>query len=443
VTELSPNPTYNESEPILGMFEVKMMTRVLVIDDDRLIRKVVNKVLTDLGYEVVEAEDGLEALKRIKSIRPDAVIVDKLMPGIDGFEVTRRLRREPELTHIPILVLTGESDLQEKLAAFEAGADDYLCKPFASAELAARLTVLLRRAKALEAAQSQMLQKSAQARVIAVHSLRGGIGSSSLATNVAIGLNALWQSNTLLLDMVPHAGQQALMLNMSLKRTWADLGAIPPEELDLNTLSAITRQHESGLHLIAAPKLPTDAETISAAHFDIALKLLQSRYEYIVVDLPHDFSSFTLEALQTADIILLLVSPEIASVRAASIALETYKQLNYPEEKIKIVLNWTFEKDGLAHDAIEKALHAPIHLVIPYGGRRFISAINRGVPLLHEHPDDPIASLLEDFAFRLSRETHQSIAPASPSAAWHRLNDRLQLFAAAERKQKSRFSLVR
>lgn len=419
------------------------MVRVLVIDDDRLIRKIVQKALSDLGYEVIEAEDGLEALKRIKSIHPDAVIVDKMMPGIDGFEVTRRLRREPELAHIPILVLTGESDLQEKLAAFEAGADDYLCKPFAAAELAARLTVLLRRAKALEAAQSQMLQKSDQARVIAVHSLRGGIGSSSLATNIAIGLNALWKSPTLLLDMVPNAGQQALMLNMSLKRTWADLGAIPPEELDLNTLSAITRQHESGLHLIAAPKMPTDAEGISSTHFDVTLKFLQNRYEYIVVDLPHDFSALTLEALEVADTILLVISPEIASIRAASIALETYKQLNYPEEKIKVVLNWTFEKDGLAHDAIEKALHTPIQLVIPYSGHRFTSAINRGIPLLHEHPEDLIASLLEDFSFRLSKETHQSIAPASPSAGWHRLNDRLQLFAAAQRKQKSRFSLMR
>ena len=130
------------------------MVRVLVIDDDRLIRKVVNKALTDLGYEVIETEDGLEALKRIKSIRPDAVIVDKMMPGIDGFEVTRRLRREPELAHIPILVLTGESDLQEKLAAFEAGADDYVCKPFAATELSVRLTVFLRQAKVLEAAQS-------------------------------------------------------------------------------------------------------------------------------------------------------------------------------------------------------------------------------------------------------------------------------------------------
>ena len=419
------------------------MIRVLVIDDDRLIRKVVNKVLTDLSYEVTEAEDGLEALKRIKSIQPDAVIVDKLMPGIDGLEVTRRLRREPELAHIPILILTSESDLQEKLAAFEAGADDYICKPFAAAELAARLTALLRRAKALQAAQSQMLQKSDQARLIAVHSLRGGIGSSTLAVNLAIGLHTLWQNATLMLDMVPNAGQQALMLNMSLKRTWADLGTIPPEELDINMLSAIIRQHDSGLHLIASPKMPSDAEGISANHIDRALHILKSRYDYIVADLPHDFDSLTLEVLEAADTILLMVSPEIASVRAASIALETYKQLNYPEEKIKIVLNWTFERDGLAHEAIEKALHAPIHLVIPYGGRRFINAINRGVPLLQEQPEDPIAALLEDFSFRQSKETHQSIAPASPSAAWHRLNDRLQLFVAAQRKQKSRFSLVR
>lgn len=419
------------------------MVRVLVIDDDRLIRKVVKKALTDLSYEVIETEDGLEALKRIKSIRPDAVIVDKMMPGIDGFEVTRRLRREPELTHIPILVLTGESDLEEKLAAFEAGADDYLCKPFASAELAARLTVLLRRAKALEEAQAQTLQKSAQAKVIAVHSLRGGIGTSSLASNLAIGLNNLWHTPTLLLDLVPNAGQQALLLNMSFKRTWADLNMISPDELDLNTLSAITRQHDSGLHLIASPKMPTDAEGVNSNHLEVAFRFLKTRYEYIVVDLPHDFSNFTLEALEASDIILLVTSPEIASVRAASIALETYKQLNYPEENIKVVLNWTFERDGLAHEAIESALHAPIQLVIPYGGRRFINAINRGVPLLQELPEDPISELLEDFAFRLSKETHQSIAPASPSPAWHRLNDRLQLFAAAQRKQKPRFSLMR
>ena len=419
------------------------MVRVLVIDDDRIIRKVVKKALSELGYEVVEAEDGLEALKNIKSIRPDAVIVDKIMPGLDGFEVTRRLRREPDLAYIPIVVLTSESDLQEKLNAFEAGADDYVCKPFQAAELAARLTALLRRAKALEAAQSQMLQQSSQAKIVAVHSLRGGIGSSSLANNLAIGLNGIWRMPTLLLDMVTNAGQQGLMLNMSLKRTWADLSLIPPQELDLNMLGAITRQHESGLHLIAGPRMPSDAENITSEHFYVGLKFLKSRYEYIVADLPHDFSATTLEVLEAADTILLLLSPEIASVRAASIALATYKQLKYPEEKIKVVLNWTFEREGLAHETIENALHAPINLVIPYAGRRFTNAINRGIPLLHEYPEDVLSSLIEDFCFRLSKETHQSIAPASPSAAWRRLNERFKLFEAAQRKQKSRFSLVR
>lgn len=138
--------------------------------------------------------------------------------------------------------------------------------------------------------------------------------------------------------------------------------------------------------------MPTDAEGVGSAHFEMAFKFLKSRYEYIVVDLPHDFSNLTLEALEATDLILLVASPEIASIRAASIALETYKQLNYPEENIKVVLNWTFERDGLAHEAIESALHAPIQLVVPYGGRRFVNAINRGVPLVHEFPEDQFLS---------------------------------------------------
>lgn len=418
------------------------MIKVLVIDDDRLTRRVVSAALTELGYEVETAESGLDALKRIKAIRPEAVIVDKMMPDLDGFEVTRRLRREPELAHIPILVLTSESDLEEKLAAFEAGADDYVCKPFESKELAARLTALLRRAKALEAAQSQQLQRADNARLIAGHSLRGGVGVSSIASNIAMGLNNLWQLPTLLLDMVPNAGQQALMLNMPVKRTWASLGEIQPEEIDAATLHMIVRPHDSGLHLLAAPQRPAQSEAVTAEHFNAALPYLKQHYEYIVADLAHDFSPATLEILDAADIILVVLAPEIAAVRAASIALDTYKQLNIPREKIKLVLNWTFEQEGLAQNTIESTLHMPIELVIPFAGRRFISAINRGIPWLHAHPDDPISSLLEDFAFRLSKDINQSIAPASPSTAWHRVNDRLKLFST-QRKQKTRFPLIR
>ncbi|MEJ2750432.1 MAG: response regulator [Anaerolineae bacterium] len=358
------------------------MPRILVIDDDRIIRTIVEKSLTSLGYEVICASDGLEGLRLVKAENPDAIVTDKILPGIDGFEVTRRLRREPGFAHLPILVLTSESDLEDRVGAFEAGADDYLSKPFETAELAARLMALLRKAEALRAAESTGdLSDREDAQFIAVHSLRGGIGSSSLAVNIAIGLASLWQSPTLLLDMVLPAGQVALMLNSPLKRTWADLATIRPDELDIDVLRKIMGLHDSRVQFIAAPSDPTAAESLDPAVMGTAVSLLRPRFEYMVADLPHNFNEITLDVLDNADIILLLIAPEMASVRSAAIALDTYKQLGYPASKIELVLNWTFEHGGLASKKIEAALNHPISLVLPFAPTRFVSAIFYHLPL--------------------------------------------------------------
>ncbi|MCB9418566.1 MAG: response regulator [Ardenticatenaceae bacterium] len=412
------------------------MARILVIDDDRIIRTIVSKSLSSLGYDVITASDGLEGLRLVKAEKPDAVVTDKMMPGIDGFEVTRRLRREPGFAHLPILVLTSESDLEDRVGAFEAGADDYLSKPFETAELAARLTALLRKAEALRAVESTgMAVDSEDAQFIAVHSLRGGIGSSSLAVNLAISLASLWQSPTLLLDMVLSSGQIALMLNSPLKRTWADLGNISTDELDIDVLKKIMGLHDSRVQFISAPGNPTATESFDHSLMGTAVSILRPRFEYMIADLPHDFSDISLDILDAADYVLLLMAPEMASVRTAAIALDTYKKLGYGNNKIKLVLNWTFEHGGLASKKIETALNHPISLVLPFAPTRFVSAINRGVPLLHSHPEDPVSGLIEDFAFRLSKEAHQGIPPAAPSAAWHRVNERLQLFGGKNRKK--------
>ena len=414
------------------------MARILVIDDDRIIRTIVSKSLASLGYDVITATDGLEGLRLVKAERPDAVVTDKVMPGIDGFEVTRRLRREPGFAHLPILVLTSESDLEDRVGAFEAGADDYLSKPFEAAELAARLTALLRKAEALRSAESTgTAVDSEDAQFIAVHSLRGGIGSSSLAVNLAISLASLWQSPTLLIDMVLSSGQIALMLNSPLKRTWADLANISTEELDIDVLKKIMGLHDSRVQFIAAPGDPMAGESFDHALMSTAVSILRPRFEYMIADLPHDFSDISLDILDAADYVLLLLAPEMASVRTAAIALDTYKKLGYGKDKIKLVLNWTFEHGGLASKKIATALNQPISMVLPFAPTRFVSAINRGVPLLHSHPEDPVSGLIEDFAFRLSKEAHQGIPPAAPSAGWHRVNDRLQLFGGKNRKKTS------
>jgi pilus assembly protein CpaE len=414
------------------------MARILVIDDDRIIRTIVTKSLTALGYEVIAAADGLEGLRLIKAENPDAVVTDKLMPGMDGFEVTRRLRREPGYAHLPIMVLTSESDLEDRVGAFEAGADDYLSKPFETAELAARLTAMLRKAEALRSADSiGTAVASEDAHLIAVHSLRGGLGSTSLAVNLSISLASLWQSPTLLLDMVLASGQIALMLNSSLKRTWTDLASIQADEMDIDVLKNIMGHHDSRVQFIASPGNPMAAESFNEGLISTAVSILRPRFSYIVADLPHDFSDTSLDVLDTADYVLLLMAPEMASVRTAAIALDTYKKLGYSKDKIKLVLNWIFEHGGLAGKKIETALNHPISLVLPFAPTRFVSAINRGVPLLHSHPEDPVAGLIEDFAFRMSKKAHQGIPPASPSSSWHRVNERLQINGSKVRKKSS------
>jgi two-component system response regulator MprA len=116
---------------------------LLVVDDDAAVCEALELVLGLDGFDVTTAPDGREGLRTLSSGRPDAVILDVLMPGLDGLEVCRRIRAAGDRT--PVLMLTARAEVSERVAGLEAGADDYLAKPFAREELIARLRALLRR----------------------------------------------------------------------------------------------------------------------------------------------------------------------------------------------------------------------------------------------------------------------------------------------------------
>ena len=120
-----------------------MPVRILVVDDDRAVRESLRRSLAFNGYSVDLAQDGLEALDLIATDRPDALVLDVMMPRLDGLEVCRRLRSTGD--DLPILVLTARDSVSERVAGLDAGADDYLPKPFALEELLARMRALLRR----------------------------------------------------------------------------------------------------------------------------------------------------------------------------------------------------------------------------------------------------------------------------------------------------------
>jgi two-component system response regulator MprA len=118
------------------------MTTILVVDDDRKITDMLRRTLAYEGYLVVTAVDGQEALAKAQAQRPDVVVLDWLMPGLDGLETARRLRAADDT---PILMLTARDAIEDRVTGLDGGADDYLVKPFTPAELLARIRALLRR----------------------------------------------------------------------------------------------------------------------------------------------------------------------------------------------------------------------------------------------------------------------------------------------------------
>lgn len=397
-----------------------MPAKILVVDDTELNLKMVGAILGKDGYEVITARNGLEALEVVKTTAPSLAILDVMMPDMDGYTLCTELRKIPATSQIPIIILTALSGVEDKIKAFDSGADDFLAKPFEPQELRARIKVLLRRVVDVQPVQNN----SIAGKVISVFSLRGGVGVSMLASNLAASFSQIWGSPSVLVDMAFVNGQSALLFDLPLKNTWSDLSHSPAIEMDAELVNSVLLRHDAGVHVLASPRRPQDAETITAAHVKTALQILKKSYKYIVLDLPHDFSETTLIGLDMSDAILLMLAPETASVRCASNALETFAQLNYPDEKVKLILNWPFKGKGLPRQGIESALKKEMAVVIPNAGEAVVSAIMYGKPSGLQKPLDPLGAFLEDLAYQYSEEQDKQISTDAGGEGLKRVRER-------------------
>ncbi len=398
-----------------------MPITILAVDDDPFNLKLVSTIFTKEGYRVITANDGMEALQRVDEVQPDLIVLDVMMPKMDGYQLCQELRRRKSTLQTPILMLTAMDRLEEKIKAFDVGADDFMTRPFAPAELQARVRALLRRISPV-----QLAPVNANGKVIAVFSLRGGVGVSTMAVNIAVGLSQLWNMPTALVDLDLVSGQSALMLNLSLRTTLANAAEMPDSDIDIDLLNRIMLPHPSGVKVLAAPAQPQQSDLVKPETITQLLTHLKENYQYIVLDVPHNFNDTTLAGLDVADVIVMLTTPELASVRLTASTLDVFDNLKYPRAAMYLVLNWTFKSRGLPQKNIESVLKHNFDLVVPFASEALVRAINVGIPIVYEEPSSPMGALFEDLAFALSKEEHQKQAPSAPTDAWHRVAQHLK-----------------
>jgi pilus assembly protein CpaE len=397
--------------------------RVFLIDDEKMFYKLLNPVVKNAGHLLGYASSGEEGLSKVAAFDPDVIILDIRLGDMTGFDVLEHLRDDLHFSHVPVIFVTSVDELETKLKAFNLGAEDYLTKPFKPEELLARLEILARRREYLRAAESVTEVSGNLTTIVTMHSLRGGVGCTSLAVNLALAYNQLWLRPTMLVDAVLTSGQVALFLNASPKSTWKDFANKTLSDIDSGMVRSLVNMEKNGLSYVASPNLPTSFEALNEI-FPRTLEEFRNLHDFIVLDAPHDFSDIAVMALDTADYILLLLAPEMASLRAAICALKTYDNLGYRPDKIKIVLNNSSPVAGLKLKQVEQAIGRKVDFEFPYS-QSVNQAINTGKPFLKADPTLPISMRVEDCAYELSRETLKSLPPAAPTPTWKNVIKRL------------------
>ncbi|MBI5842046.1 MAG: response regulator [Chloroflexi bacterium] len=262
-----------------------MAEKILIIDDDLDTLRLVGLMLQRQGYQISAATNGEQGLTKALEERPDLILLDVMMPDMDGYEVTRRLRKNPATVSTPILMFTAKTQLDDKVTGFEVGADDYLTKPTHPTELQAHVKALLARAvpKDTEITTATLEQHGF---VIGVLGPRGGLGVSSIAANLAASLFTRSQADVILAELTPGQGTLGLDLGAPNQKSLTEILQGSPVEVTREKVQASLSPHSSGLKLLLASENPREvALTSKVNNYEVLVTRLAALARFVVLDL--------------------------------------------------------------------------------------------------------------------------------------------------------------
>ncbi len=430
------------------------MARVLVIDDDSGLLQMVKLMLERAGHQSILAEGGEAGIKAALTQAPDLAIIDLMMPGISGYDVTRQLRANSITARLPILILTARSQPMDKQMALNVGATAFMSKPVSSQELTGRIAELLngtlpspipatvppavdpassptansmgkpttpnstppptsfaqtseRRlpigadiaqmppgATPTAAAPPALKLPNKPLPVTAVLSLRNGGGGTTVAINLAFLLRRTFDRISLI-DLSTFGGNIGSYLHLPLRASWADLLTLG-DTLDARAISAALTAHpQQGIGVLGSPSTPP-SRSLSADATVSLLTTLAMGFQQIVVDI-NTLTPASIATLLVAHSVLCVVGDDLAAVQANSSLAQTLQSVGVNPQQVRIIVNRSRLEVGMSTAAISSALGLPIAAELPYDVNQ-LQAVRRGVPTVVMASESAFALALQQLS---------------------------------------------
>lgn len=387
-----------------------MAEKLLIVDDEADTLRLVSLMLERQGYEVMTAENGVTALEKVEEQIPDLILLDVMMPEMDGFEVARRLRAEPETEAIPIIMFTAKTQVEDKITGLESGADVYLTKPTQPRELFAQVKAVLARSKKARTTEVLPVTTTDRGFTIGVLGAKGGIGVSSMATNLGITLQRVTRESVLVAELRPGLGGISLDLGYPNPEGLNKLLQGAAAEINQNAIEMALITHSSGVQFLLASPHPKDAILSNITeNFEIITNNLPFLASFVILDLGSSLPPATQIALKTCDEVIVVMEPSPNSVHQTRELIRNLIELGIGQGRIRIALvnrirssvqlNWTQVQDELGHKIATVFTPAP---ELAYQA----SASNQ--PMVLQQPGSITAQQFEKLATLITQRAQQT-----------------------------------
>ena len=347
-----------------------MAEKILIIDDDVDTLRLVGLMLQRQGYEIIAASNGSQGLTKALEERPDLILLDVMMPDMDGYEVTRRLRKNPVTVAIPIMMFTAKTQLDDKVTGFEVGADDYLTKPTHPTELQAHVKALLARTIHKEPTDVVTASHEHHGYVIGVLAARGGLGVSSLASNLAAGIFTRTQSDVILAELVPGQGTFGLNFGAPNQKGLTEILQGSVVEVTREKVQASLVPHNSGIKLFLASENPRDITlTSQVPNYEALVTRLSSLARFVILDLGTGLPTFVQKVLPMCSERIVVLEGAPSTIQHTKLLIDDIVSLHIDRKSISVVLNnrqrseaqmaWTQVQEKLGHSISSTLTPAP------------------------------------------------------------------------------------